>query len=130
MTLRQAALDVRENAYAPYSRFKVGAALRTTSGEVFVGCNVENVAYPEGTCAEAGAIAAMVAGGETSIEEICIVADSPVPVSPCGGCRQKIAEFSQPDTPVLLAGLDGEITYKTIGELLPDSFSKSHLSKE
>jgi len=130
MSLFQQALEVRERAYAPYSKFKVGAAIRSASGKIFIGCNVENVAYPEGACAEAGAIAAMVAGGETSIEEICIVADSPVPVSPCGGCRQKISEFSQPDTPVLLAGLDGEITYKTIGELLPDSFSKSHLSKE
>ena len=130
MTLMDDARAVRENAHAPYSNFKVGAAVQTSSGAVYKGCNVENVAYPEGACAEAGAIAAMVAGGETSIEEICIVADSPVPVSPCGGCRQKISEFSQPDTPVLLAGLDGEITCKTIGELLPDSFSKSHLSKE
>ena len=130
MSLFQQALEVRERAHAPYSRFKVGAVIRSSSGKFFLGCNVENVAYPEGTCAEAGAIAAMVASGETSIEEICIVADSPVPVSPCGGCRQKIAEFSQPDTPVLLAGLDGQIIRKTIGELLPDSFSPSHLPKE
>ena len=130
MSLFQKALQVRECAHAPYSKFKVGAAIRTASGKFFLGCNVENVAYREGTCAEAGAIAAMVAGGETCIEEICIVADSPVPVSPCGGCRQKIAEFSQPDTSVLLADLNGETIRKTIGELLPDSFSQSHLPKE
>ena len=130
MSLFQQALQVRNRAYAPYSRFKVGAAIRSSSGKIFIGCNVENVAYPEGTCAEAGAIAAMVAGGANCIEEICIVADSRVPVSPCGGCRQKLAEFSQPDTPVLLAGLNGEIIRKTIGELLPDSFSQSHLPTE
>jgi cytidine deaminase len=130
MSLFQKALEVRESAHAPYSKFKVGASIRTASGKIFVGCNVENVAYPEGTCAEAGAIAAMIAGGENQIEEICIVADCPVPVSPCGGCRQKIAEFSSPHTPVLLAGLDGEISCKTIGELLPDAFTSSHLDRK
>ena len=117
------------NAHAPYSKFKVGAAIRSASGKIFVGCNVENVAYPEGTCAEAGAIAAMVAGGETSIEEICIVAESPVPVSPCGGCRQKIAEFSQPDTLRSIAGLDGE-TYKNTLANFTGFFSNLTLPKE
>ncbi len=98
----------RENAYAPYSKFKVGAALRSTSGAVHVGCNVENVAYPEGTCAEAGAIAAMVAAGETAIAEIAVIADSPKPVSPCGGCRQKMAEFAEGDVNVTLATTDGD----------------------
>ena len=86
MTLLDAARAVRENAYAPYSRFKVGAALRATSGAVHLGCNVENVAYPEGTCAEAGAIAAMIAAGDTAIAELVVIADSPAPVPPCGGC--------------------------------------------
>jgi len=85
MSLLDAARAVRENAYVPYSRFKVGAALRCPDGTVHVGCNVENVAYPEGTCAEAGAIAAMAAAGGREIAEICVIADSPVPVSPCGG---------------------------------------------
>ncbi|MDJ0639223.1 MAG: cytidine deaminase, partial [Paracoccaceae bacterium] len=85
-----AAKVVRDNAYAPYSGFKVGAALRVANGQVYTGCNVENVASPEGTCAEAGAIAAMVAAGHTEFEEIAVIADSPVPVTPCGGCRQKL----------------------------------------
>lgn len=127
MSLFQQALKVRELAHAPYSKFKVGAAIRTATGKIFVGCNVENIAYPEGSCAEAGAISAMIAGGEKQIEEIIVVADSPVPISPCGGCRQKIAEFSSADTSVLLAGLDGEVSRKTIGELLPDAFTISHL---
>lgn len=127
MSLFQQALKVRELAHAPYSKFKVGAAIRTATGKIFVGCNVENIAYPEGSCAEAGAISAMIAGGEKQIEEIIVVANSPVPVSPCGGCRQKIAEFSSADTSVLIAGLDGEVSRKTIGELLPDAFTISHL---
>ena len=94
MTLLAAATEVRLRAYAPYSRFKVGAAIRSVEGRVHVGCNVENVAYPEGTCAEAGAIAAMIAQGDTRIAEIWVIADSPEPVPCCGGCRQKIAEFA------------------------------------
>ncbi len=93
-SLLDAARDVRERAYVPYSKFKVGAAIRGASGTVYRGCNVENVAYPEGTCAEAGAIAAMVAAGETQLIEVAVIADSPTPVPPCGGCRQKLAEFA------------------------------------
>ncbi|MGB0439446.1 MAG: cytidine deaminase [Paracoccaceae bacterium] len=102
MSLREAALAVRENAHAPYSRFKVGAAVQTDTGQVFVGCNVENVAYPEGTCAEAGAIAAMAASGARSIQAVYVVADSPTPVAPCGGCRQKIAEFAGGDVVITM----------------------------
>ncbi len=129
MSLFEQACAVRENAHAPYSGFKVGAALRSSSGKTFVGCNVENAAYPEGTCAEAGAIAAMVAAGESRIEEICIVAGTTSPVSPCGGCRQKISEFSKPDTVVVLANPNGETVRKSAGELLPDSFKPSHLEE-
>ena len=129
MSLFEQACAVRENAHAPYSGFKVGAALRSSSGKTFVGCNVENAAYPEGTCAEAGAIAAMVAAGESEIEEICIVAGGPHPISPCGGCRQKISEFSKPDTPVILANPNGNTVRKSAGELLPDSFKPSHLEE-
>ena len=102
MSLFEQACEVRLNAHAPYSGFKVGAALRVSSGKTFVGCNVENAAYPEGTCAEAGAIAAMVAAGESQIEEIFIVAGGSEPISPCGGCRQKISEFSRPIRPSFL----------------------------
>ena len=87
MSLIQDAARVRENAHAPYSGFKVGAAIRTVEGHVHLGCNVENVAYPEGTCAEAGAIAAMIAAGDKRIAEVAVIADCPAPVPPCGGCR-------------------------------------------
>lgn len=129
MTLLDAAREVREVAYAPYSHFKVGAAIRGASGAVYRGCNVENVAYPEGTCAEAGAIAAMVAAGETELVEVAVIADSPDPVPPCGGCRQKLAEFGRQDTPVSLGTLEGAILETTIGELLPGRFDSAHMSR-
>ena len=128
MSLLDAAREVREMAYVPYSRFKVGAAVRGASGAVYRGCNVENVAYPEGTCAEAGAIAAMVAAGETELIEVAVIADSPSPVPPCGGCRQKLAEFGRSDTPVLLATTAGATLATTIGELLPGRFQVAHMS--
>lgn len=128
MSLLDAARDVREAAYAPYSKFKVGAAVRGKSGAIYRGCNVENVAYPEGTCAEAGAIAAMVAAGETALIEVAVIADSPSPVPPCGGCRQKLAEFGSGETPVLLATTGGATLETTIGELLPGRFDISHMS--
>ena len=128
MSLLDDARRVRENAHAPYSCFKVGAALRTASGEVFAGCNVENVAYPEGTCAEAGAIAAMVAAGQSDIVEILVMAESDVPITPCGGCRQKISEFGTPETVITLANPTGVIGEVTLGELLPGSFTPAHLS--
>ena len=128
-SLLDAARDVRERAYVPYSKFKVGAAIRGASGTVYSGCNVENVAYPEGTCAEAGAIAAMVAGGETELVEVAVIADSPSPVPPCGGCRQKLAEFGRHDTPVLLATTEGATLATTVGELLPGRFDAGHMAK-
>jgi cytidine deaminase len=127
MSLIDAALAAREKAHAPYSGFKVGAALRAEDGEIYAGCNVENVAYPEGTCAEAGAIAAMVLGGAREIVEIAVAADSPLPVPPCGGCRQKIAEFARPETPVILAGPEGERVRTTLGALLPGQFGTAHM---
>lgn len=129
MTLKQAATDVRARAYAPYSRFKVGAALRSTSGAVHVGCNVENVAFPEGTCAEAGAIAAMIAAGDTAIAEVFVIADSPAPVPPCRGCRQKIAEFAGPDVRVTLATTEGLEKVMTVAELLPGQFTADHMAR-
>lgn len=123
------ARTVRENAYVPYSNFKVGAAIRAASGAVYAGVNVENVAYPEGTCAEAGAIAAMVAAGDTEIAEVAVIADSPIPVSPCGGCRQKMAEFGKGDVPVTLATMDGKTLTTTLAELLPGAFSADHMER-
>jgi len=129
MTLKTAARQVRENAYVPYSNFKVGAAIRTASGAIYVGCNVENAAYPEGTCAEAGAIAAMVAAGERVIAEAYVIADCPRPVPPCGGCRQKLAEFAAPDVPVTLATTSGLAETVTVGDLLPGAFAVSDMEK-
>lgn len=127
--LLQLATEVRARAYAPYSRFKVGAAIRTLSGSTHVGCNVENVAYPEGTCAEAGAIAAMIAAGDTQIAEILVIADSPAPVPPCGGCRQKIAEFAAPEVKVTLCTTDGLQKVMTVAELLPGVFTAAHMTR-
>jgi cytidine deaminase len=128
-TLLAAATAVRLNAHAPYSRFKVGAAIRALSGAVHVGCNVENVAYPEGTCAEAGAIAAMVAAGDLAIAEVLVIADSPEPVPPCGGCRQKIAEFASQDVMVTLCTTDGKSRATTVADLLPGVFTAAHMDR-
>ena len=127
--LLSAARAVRENAYAPYSRFKVGAAVRGASGRIYPGCNVENVAYPEGTCAEAGAIALMIASGETEVTAVSVIADSAAPVPPCGGCRQKLAEFARHDTPVTLATTEGASLRTTVGDLLPGRFDASHMDR-
>ena len=129
MSLKDAATAVRERAYAPYSRFKVGAALRSTTGTVHAGCNVENVAYPEGTCAETGAIAAMIAAGDTRIAEIAVIADSPEPVPPCGGCRQKIAEFADPDVRVTLYTTDGKSFATSVRDILPGVFTAAHMDR-
>ena len=126
-TLLAAAREAFANAYAPYSGFSVGAALRTVDGAVFVGCNVENVAYPEGTCAEAGAIAAMCAAGGRRIAALAVIADGPEPVAPCGGCRQKIAEFADPDVPVTMATLGGAARTVTLADLLPGAFGALHM---
>jgi cytidine deaminase len=129
MDLFDAALRARANAYVPYSGFRVGAAIRCPDGSVHAGCNVENVAYPEGTCAEAGAIAAMVVAGQIEIAEIVVVADSPEPVTPCGGCRQKLAEFASAEAPVILAGLDGPRVTTSVGALLPGAFATAHMER-
>ena len=129
MPLLSAATKVRLRAYAPYSRFQVGAAILSVEGRVHIGCNVENVAYPEGTCAEAGAIAAMIASGDSRIAEICVIADSPDPVPPCGGCRQKIAEFAGPDVVVTLCTTDGKSKSMTVADLLPGLFTAAHMAK-
>jgi cytidine deaminase len=121
------ARDVQQRAHVPYSHFHVGAALRTSTGEVFAGANVENAAYPEGMCAEAAAIAAMVSAGERVIDTIVTVCDGDLLSTPCGGCRQKIREFATTDTVVHAAGPDGVRASYTIGELLPDGFGPENL---
>ncbi len=126
--LLQAARAAREKAHAPYSNFKVGAAVRGASGRVYCGCNVENAAYPEGLCAEASAIAAMVMAGESKIVEVLVLGISNEPVTPCGGCRQKIREFAAPDTPIHVAGADGVQMTLTLEALLPQSFGPDNLS--
>lgn len=129
MILIDAARAVRENAHAPYSKFKVGAAIQTAAGNIYVGCNVENVAYPEGTCAEAGAIAAMVAAGETEIVAVAVMADCPKPVTPCGGCRQKLAEFAGPDAVVTMLTTSGLQEITNVGTLLPGQFDADFMTR-
>lgn len=125
--LFDAAVAVQANAHVPYSRFAVGAALRSSSGRVFAGCNVENAAYPEGVCAEAVAIGGMVSAGEREIVEVLTVADGDALTTCCGGCRQKLREFAAPDVPVHAAGPDGVRRTFTVAELLPVSFGPEHL---
>lgn len=127
--LTQKALAARSNAYAPYSRFHVGAALITEEGQVFAGCNVENAAYPEGVCAEAGAISAMIAaGGSRKIATILVAGKGPAPCLPCGGCRQKIREFATQRTCVLVVDEDGKQLFKdNLHALLPASFGPENL---
>ena len=112
------------NAYAPYSNFSVGAAILSENDKLFGGCNVENAAYPEGTCAEAGAISAMIAGGCKTIKEIYIVSKSENIISPCGGCRQKIREFSSDQTKIFLCNIKWDYKLFSLNELLPFSFSE------
>ena len=113
--------ECRQNAYAPYSHYKVGAAVLSTEGEIFGGCNVENISFPCGTCAEAGAIAAMIAAGHTKIAEILICSDDP-DIIPCGNCLQKIAEFADPTTIISCATPAQTIRRYTLRQLLPKTF--------
>jgi cytidine deaminase len=124
-----AAKAAHATAYAPYSRFHVGAALRTTEGVVYSGCNVENAAYPQGACAETGAISAMALAGGRRIAEIVVVGDGEGLCTPCGGCRQRIREFADAATPIHIAGLEGIRASFTLEELLPHSFGPEHLAR-
>jgi homotetrameric cytidine deaminase len=128
-TLLHAADAAMRAAYAPYSEFKVGAALRSRSGAVYAGANVENVAFPQGQCAEASAIGALVAAGESGITAVAVVAEKVEVCPPCGGCRQRLAEFGAADTPVYL-GRPGATPHTTsLAELLPLSFGRSELGR-
>lgn len=125
--LLEAASTARDAAYAPYSRFKVGAALLDEQGRIHTGCNVENAAYPQGTCAEAGALSALVLAGGRRLQAVLVVGQADQPVTPCGGCRQKLREFGAPDVPVWVADPTGLRACYTIGQLLPESFGPGHL---
>ncbi|MGL4729228.1 MAG: cytidine deaminase [Bosea sp. (in: a-proteobacteria)] len=125
--LFDAAKAAQGQAHAPYSRFKVGAALRDDQGRIHAGCNVENAAYPVGACAEAGAISAMVLAGGRFIAEMIIMGDGPALVTPCGACRQRIREFAAPDVPIHIAGPEGVRARFTLDELLPASFGPDNL---
>jgi cytidine deaminase len=124
-----AAEAVRKHAYAPYSNFHVGAAILADDGKVYAGCNVENAAYPIGNCAEASAIAAMIAGGGNRIVRIYTTGPGKAPVTPCGGCRQRIREFADLDAVVISQGVDGEPLRQTVAQLLPHSFGPEYLGK-
>jgi cytidine deaminase len=121
------AREAQHNAHVPYSGFPVGAAVRTASGSVFVGTNVENAAYPEGLCAEAVAIGAMVSAGERVIDTVVTVCEGDALATPCGGCRQKIREFATDATTVHAAGPDGIRATYSMAELLPDAFGPENL---
>ena len=116
------AKSVFSNAYAPYSRFSVSVSLLGINAVVYTGVNVENSAFPQGMCAEAAAIGKMVTDGCTEIYEILVMADTKKPTTPCGGCRQRLMEFSQAKTPVYLCNLEGFLDETTMGSLLPGAF--------
>jgi homotetrameric cytidine deaminase len=122
-----AAREAMERAYAPYSRFRVGAALRAEDGSIHAGANVENAAYPQGQCAEASAIGALVAAGRTRITEAAVIASADEPCVPCGGCRQRLRELMALDATVHLCGAGGTRESVTLADLLPRSFGPEHL---
>lgn len=125
--LFEAAESAQAQAYAPYSRFRVGAAIRAASGRIHAGCNVENAAYPQGWCAEASALAAMVMAGGKQVQAAAVFAVAPEAVTPCGGCRQKLREFAADSCPVWAADDSGVRGTYTLGGLLPHSFGPDHL---
>lgn len=125
--LLDAAKAAMGRAYAPYSRFAVGVAILAENGEVYAGCNVENASFPEGWCAETSALGAMVTSGATRIREVVVMAGAPQLTTPCGGCRQRLAEFGEADTPVHICGPEGLRKTFRLGDLLPAAFDKEHL---
>jgi cytidine deaminase len=126
-----AALAAKNNAYAPYSRFQVGAAVLCDDGAIYAGANVENAAYPQGQCAEASALGAMVTAGRRRVTAAAVVggeAGDGILCTPCGGCRQRLREFAAPDAPIYVCGPEGLRRVLTLGELLPLSFGPDNLS--
>lgn len=129
--LLAAARSAQRKAYAPYSNYQVGAAVLDEQGRIHTGCNVENAAYPEGLCAEAAALAAMVLAGSTQAKAVLVVGNggknNSAWTTPCGGCRQKLREFGAPDMPILSANDSALGPRFTLGDLLPESFGPQHL---
>ncbi len=126
--LFEAAARAHARAYAPYSRFRVGAAIRTASGRIHAGCNVENAAYPVGTCAEAGALAAMILSGDRAAAAILVLGEGPELCTPCGACRQRLREFGGDRLAVHVASPEGVRRSFTLAELLPHSFGPDNLA--
>ncbi len=128
----QAMLDLArramDQAYAPYSKFPVGAVVRGANGRLYAGCNVENAAYPQGCCAEASAISAMIVDGERLIVEVAVIGRGEALVTPCGGCRQRIREFAGGDTPIHICGPEGVRETMTLEALLPLAFGPENLA--
>ena len=125
--LLEAARSARQFAYAPYSKFFVGAAVLDEQGRIHAGCNVENAAYPQGVCAEAGALSAMVLAGGRRVAALAVVGAGERWVTPCGGCRQKLREFASGEAPVLVANQEQLLGVLTLDQLLPHSFGPEHL---
>ena len=126
--LWQAAKAAQVQAYAPYSRFLVGAAVLDEHGRIHAGCNVENAAYPQGTCAEAGALSAMILAGGRRAKAVMVLGNGVGLVTPCGGCRQKLREFASPDTLIFIASPQEVRSWFTLQQLLPESFGPEHLT--
>ncbi|MDC3295132.1 cytidine deaminase [bacterium] len=122
-----AAISAMSHAYAPYSSFYVGAAIRDENGQIHTGANVENAAYPQGACAEVGAISAMIMAGGRKIDAIAVAGKGDVLCTPCGGCRQRIREFAEAATPIIIADETGERARFTLAEILPHSFGPDNL---
>ncbi|MEX0346303.1 MAG: cytidine deaminase [Rhizobiaceae bacterium] len=120
--LFDAAKAAMAKSYSPYSAFPVGAALRTGDGRIFSGCNIENASYPEGWCAETTALSHLIMDGGGDVSEILVIAEKMPRVTPCGGCRQRLAEFAGPDTPLHLCDNNGVVETTTLGALLPLGF--------
>lgn len=125
--LIEAAISAMPHAYAPYSHFHVGAAICDEHGQIHIGVNVENAAYPQGACAEAGAIAAMVMAGGRRITAVAVAGGGDLLCTPCGGCRQRLREFASPHTPIIICGPDGERARYSLESLLPHSFGPDNL---
>ncbi|WP_186577768.1 cytidine deaminase [Aquibacillus kalidii] len=128
LNLLEKAKEIRERAYVPYSKFPVGAALLTKSGKLYLGCNIENAAYPVSLCAERVAIFKAISDGETEFEQLAVVADTDRPVSPCGSCRQVMSEFFDKKMEVHIGNLKNDLKTMTTEELLPYSFGPNDLT--
>ena len=125
--LFEEAKKVREKSYAPYSKFKVGAAFLTEDNSIVVGCNVENAAYPQSQCAEASAIGNLISRGHKKIKEIVVIGSGDMLCSPCGGCRQRLREFASLNVNIHMCNVKGHLKTSTLAELLPDSFGPENL---